>query len=663
MNKYLLTFIILIVAMAHGIAQSQSIYPAVRDNQVYVYHLKYLRPGQGFNIYRKDNPADTFRLLSQEPVMAASTSQEMLEIMGEDYLFLSELLESATPVNVFLRLYGNNDLADMAKFTLPSVARALGNLFIDSTAQINSRVTYRIEFLDANLEPGGDVAEEQVYIAPHSLKPPAELQASNKGTEVTLKWNYEREHEKIARFQLYRELPDGSREKVNQRYILLKPNDNSYEYQTTVPLMQAYETFYITVFDVTGAESNSTKVRFLVKDNQAPPAVKGITIDQEGQHFIIRWLPSEALDLKGYNLYRENSSSKGNTLDDKYVKINKELIDKEAFSYLDSTLQLGSIYKYVVKAVDVYGNESVAGTPEIKRANDNQPPKAVINLKAEYLANNQVSLKWENPRGQTGFKTFMILRKYRYNNQMLFSRVNQGDLKELQWIDRGEADKGFKEGLEYQYGVIVVDADQNISDTTITYLKIPDLTPPQVPANILVSNEDGRYGFLSWASSASADTKYYRIYKKAVDSVVYELTTVEKNVKTWRDSVLTKGKEYLYAITAIDSLGNESEQRWSDTLSFKDFYPPSRVRNLRFVQADDQLKIIWEPVSSGDLVGYNLYHADIPTGVFTKINSQPLQVTEFEADALPKDVWFRVRAIDSSGNEGKYSEPVKFPEL
>ena len=69
----------------------------------------------------------------------------------------------------------------------------------------------------------------------------------------------------------------------------------------------------------------------------------------------VNWAASTSTNISGYNVYRSTISGSN------YGKINSTLVS--ALTYVDSTVQAGTTYYYVVTAVDVNGNESAYSTP------------------------------------------------------------------------------------------------------------------------------------------------------------------------------------------------------------------------------------------------------------------------------------------------------------
>jgi hypothetical protein len=73
------------------------------------------------------------------------------------------------------------------------------------------------------------------------------------------------------------------------------------------------------------------------------------------------------------------------------------------------------------------------------------------------------------------------------------------------------------------------------------------------------------------------------------------------------------------------------------------------------------VKITWESNAEVDLAGYNLYKSSSDNGPFGPVNSQPLLCPWYYDEMLPAAMTFyKVTAIDESGNESAYSQMIGF---
>lgn len=83
------------------------------------------------------------------------------------------------------------------------------------------------------------------------------------------------------------------------------------------------------------------------------------------------------------------------------------------------------------------------------------------------------------------------------------------------------------------------------------------------------------------------------------------------------------------------------------------------MRNVQIYSSENGVDITWEEVPATDLVGYIVYSSKISAGQFEALHEEPIQTTSFKHSGGNETLWYRVRAIDSSGNLSDMSEPVK----
>jgi hypothetical protein len=126
---------------------------------------------------------------------------------------------------------------------------------------------------------------------------------------------------------------------------------------------------------------------------------------------------------------------------------------------------------------------------------------------------------------------------------------------------------------------------------------------------------------------------------------------------------LTRGTTYYFAIRTVDDAGNWSGLsnllRWDWII---DTAPPGAPATVAARREGDHVRITWSPNSEPDVSGYRVYRW------FTESND-PLAATitpvgtvsEFVDAEIPAGteiVWYRVSALDGSGNESALSSGV-----
>ena len=138
----------------------------------------------------------------------------------------------------------------------------------------------------------------------------------------------------------------------------------------------------------------------------------------------------------------------------------------------------------------------------------------------------------------------------------------------------------------------------------------------------------------------------------------------------YRDMSFQFGHTYLYRVRAVEQFGPatiESADSAPAVLTAKDIFPPAAPRDLEAVsvattkEAPASVELTWTINTEPDLAGYNVYRSENPETPGQKLNSELLLVPTFrDISVVPgKSYFYRVGAVDQSGNESPLSSPVE----
>jgi fibronectin type 3 domain-containing protein len=651
------TFLFIVFLAPSLSAQNQDMRYAIGEDGVYIYHTERLDIGDGFNIYRSDPGSDEFIKLNEEPLRGTIYPSELPSVLGDIYEPVRLALEAEDATEVYFSLRSNTLLGRLYTFVHPEIAQALGRLFVDTSVNVGDRVEYRVEIVNDLGEATGKVIEEEFEIEPVNAPSPENFTVENDGYEITLKWDYPSMNsvdDKIIRFETY--YTDQGETLINDELILRDNNRNEYIYRFTVDELGREYNFHVSAMDITGQEAaRSETITYFIEDNIAPGLVDNVQLVERPQGLELSWPVSPETDLAGYAIYRSVNS------DDDFERINDDLHDPINTVFIDSLVQEGNTYYYKISAVDNSGNEGKRSANAMRYISDNTPPLAPAMLSAVVADDNStVRLSWGEYERPVDFRRFIVLRrKISGSTNVSYSQISEDELISTLHVDRGVGGARFEEGVFYEYGVVVADSARNFSDTTFTTLQIPDITPPNAPVNVIADNIGGVRVDLTWSPSPSGDVVQYNVYRKSGEAESVLLNSTEKNRRIIRDENVQTGIEYIYAVSATDSLGNEGVVMESSTVRVRNYDPPRKVRNVQIYSSENGVDITWEEVPASDLVGYIVYSSRISAGQFEALNEEPIQSTSFNHSGGNETFWYRVRAVDSSGNLSDMSEPVK----
>jgi fibronectin type 3 domain-containing protein len=639
---------------------------AVQGDSAYVYHTERLPVGYGFHLYRKQG-GETFTRVTDEPVRGIAQPQRLPAVLGDRYEWLRQRFDEDSPSGVYYTMRGDWTNGLFAAFIDPDIARALGLLAVDASAPVGEEVTYKVEFVNDRGEPTGESLETTAVLEPTAAPPPTELSASHEGREVTLAWSYPTssrdEDDKVIRFDVYRMVGDDRAERMNGADVIVRNSAaESFRYDATVPRTGRSETFFVAAVDITGrVAARSDRLTYRVTDNVPPGPVGGVEVnDARSGEVQVTWSMPTAPDVAGYHVYRAPR------LEAEFQRINDERLNLLETSYRDSTVTGRSSVHYRVAAVDSAGNVGEKSNAALAQVVDRQPPPAPEGLTARFVPqadSGVVRLTWSVDRIPADLDTYHVLRRRVKGREtpQSYAQVYTDRVQDTTALDRGVGKLGgFDDGATYRYAVAAIDSAKNISDTTFARLQIPDRTAPDPPAEVQATNEDGIRAVVTWSASAALDVDTYRVYRQPQRGDDSLWTSVSSPSTSVADDRVEAGRRYRYAVTAVDSVGNESERSAVAEIEMDDFRAPAAVRNVQAQEGPAGVIVRWEAVSADDVAGYRVYRTpNIPTGRYEAVSDTLVAEPPFTDAKGTSGAWYRVRAVDTAGNESRPSRPSR----
>ena len=663
-------FLIIILSVFCLVTKGQKSYasePVLRivplEDEVYVYHTQRLSAGHGFNIYRSDRPGEAFVRLNEKPVRGAQRIDDMRPMLADRYNDLLEMFEVESAASLWLVMRARHFEAGLASFLYPEAARTLGRLYVDQDAPMNTEVTYRIEFVNNLDRPTGKEIFNTLILEKRQPPAPRILTAANMGALVTLEWEYFKvkpeDDDFVIQFYIYRTEPQtGELQILNDRVVVRNNAYDTHVFTFESPVINTTESYVVSAADITGnMEALSEVFEFDLIYNLPLKPVYEISAHVTPEPWVeLTWKPSLEENAAGYRIYRSSDLSKP------FVQITDELIPAEAGFYIDTTVVGGLSYFYFVNVVDFAGNESEEGSVAMARVLDLFAPPQPFGLTAEFNTQTRnVELSWQTETLSENFETFVIMRRREdVANPGSFSRVNLDILTETSFIDQGGEEAGFLEGAKYRYVVFSSSRAKIHSDTTAIVLNIPIITAPEAPLGVRAINDNGFRINLSWGAVSSRNLEKYSVYrKKKGDDSFSLLLDAPITTRFIRDEQLEIGNTYIYAVTATDIAGNQSDFSEPDTVFFRNYTPPASVRNIQAAVRDEGVELRWDRVAADDFLGYKVYRSSNPTGTYEPVHEGLLKDTRFLDLSGNAEMWYRVRAVDTSGNESRPGNPVR----
>jgi hypothetical protein len=189
--------------------------------------------------------------------------------------------------------------------------------------------------------------------------------------------------------------------------------------------------------------------------------------------------------------------------------------------------------------------------------------------------------------------------------------------------------------------------------------------PPQAPVLGDVLAEEGRV-CLEWTAPGKdlldrpATPGGYFVYRRTIPQEEYEspLNGAPVAGTSYVDTAVSNGSAYFYTVraTVADKPRVEGPPAEEAGIVYRDVYPPAAPVRLDALSEADVVRLVWDPSTSPDAVGYLVFRAEGESPP-VKLTPTPLTDTFFNDSSVPAGRRYRytVRAVDAAGNLGSPS--------
>jgi len=654
MKKLLLIFLIL--ASLANIAEAQirqDLITMAGGDSVALFLTDPPRSNEGFRVYRQGPlpTNDDFVLLTKdELIRPVIDANQVKSILGSDWEVISKAFDTDEPFEILRKLRGDDFTGIVHSLYSPRVARLTGRLYIDRGVEQGKEYRYKVSVINNRGDTRYSVTET-VVVAEIYPQPPTDLKTETGDGTIKLTWKYPPwagSYKDLAiQYHLYRKVGDVDFTKIEHK-PLIRDDYTPSEYSDLWLKNGIKYSYYVVAVDPIGRQSQPSTTVTAVPIDKKPPAIPSNLNVESGDGLVaMSWNMSLELDVAGYYVHRSIG------LDKEFVKLNGVLVPVNTPIYFDSTIANGVQYFYAISAVDKSGNESERGNPVATIGEDKTPPEPPVKLSFK-ITNRVLKLTW-SPSQSKDVAGYYI---YRGLTSDIQPKINHEPYTDTVFADSGYQDAGMTPGKNFWVSVTAADRSRNESEKVTLQITIPDDEPPLPPQSFLAENVEGRYVRISCSGSASLDVAAYKVFRAENGSEFQIVKEFDHAPFALNDSVVTKGRAIIYYAAAFDSADNQSEFSNIDTVFIKDYSAPPSPRNCiaRAIQTGIQLK--WERVIDFDLKGYNVYRSTIPNGVYNKLNAELLTGQEFIDETGTVKHYYKIKAVDSSGNESDRGEAV-----
>lgn len=400
-----------------------------------------------------------------------------------------------------------------------------------------------------------------------------------------------------------RELPNGE-EKYPEIFFTDDSLENRIKY-----------TYHLTGIDFFGRETmTSDKVTVMPGDKKAPLAPYNLRLKVDKYNINLNWINRTTTDQEGINIYRSYKN------DNRYQKVNNELLPLSETSYIDRDLAPG-FYYYLIAAIDSAGNEG-RSAKMLAQVHDITPPAAPQNITA-IADTGRIVISWDE-NTETDLLGYQVYRTVTANKKDFFVLLNADPFTANTYTDLLPSNsKNY-----FLYKVVALDSSLNKSDySEMVQAKMPDITPPVQPVIIGATPKESAIQ-VEWVANCEPDLMGYELYR-FTDSLnnknKLNSTLIAPSVKRYTDQFVSTDTLYYYSLQAVDSTGNKSELSvpYAGVLTLtRADDPTSTIKKFTIRKAifSKTLKLQWATDKANSFIGYTIFRRIGPNDEPQKIS-------------------------------------------
>ena len=318
----------------------------------------------------------------------------------------------------------------------------------------------------------------------------------------------------------------------------------------------------------------------VLEPDNPPPAVKNFQVRQIGTQVNLAWEfpglladqkePFQSALVSKVHVYHAILKPGEAPSEEEFIK-KAELLAKPKAAELKGLAQNSPQYRVTFKdrelqakihgfaLVYFYGRERSRSSPlQTLHAMHTPPPVQDLQVSRQ---GKMVILNWSKPavedkgRPMRPISGYQVYRKIvAANGDFDFRAIGTGKTVNEFFHD---LDTGVDGDYEYQVSCRLNDKVESAPSNTVS-IKVVDTFPPDIPGNLVIFTAKDQI-FLTWENVPDPDLAFYRLYRKNSENDDFKLLADELSENFFRDRKVSSGKRYIYALTAVDKKGNESE--------------------------------------------------------------------------------------------------------
>lgn len=490
--------------------------------------------------------------------------------------------------------------------------------FTDTGLTNDTAYEYSLQAVDTHGNASA-ASSPAVRATPTDLTPPAVptgLAAVRGDGQVSLTWTANTEGD-LAGYDLFR---DG----VRAPGAVLGAGATSYT-DTGLTNDRTYS-YALRARDTSGNTSavSSPAVSATPTDLTPPAVPTGLSAVSGDGVVSLSWTANPETDLATYRVLRGGAVI--------------ATVTEPGTTFSDGSVTNGTAYAYTLQAVDTHGNASAASAPPVSAAPRDLTPPATPTGLAATRGDTRVVLSW-TAGTENDLASYRVLR-----DGVVMATVTAPTTS--------FTDTGLTNDTTYGYAVAAYDTAGNGSAASSPAVSATptDLTPPAPPSGVTSTAGDGVVD-VTWNANTEADLGSYRVYRDGALVAAVRLASPPGSTSTsFHDSGLADGVAHTYAVTAVDTHGNESTASTTSATPV-DTTPPGAASGLGATPSDRQVALSWTASPASDVATYRVLRDGVEVATVTAptTSSTDASLTNGRAYA------YSVVAVDTAGNRSTAS--------
>ncbi|PJI94214.1 pectinesterase family protein [Luteimicrobium subarcticum] len=359
---------------------------------------------------------------------------------------------------------------------------------------------------------------------------------------------------------------------------------------------------------------------------------------------VVTWGKVSASDLAAYRVYRSTSSSPT-------LATSTLVASTTSLMATDTTVAVGTKAYYAVVAVDKSGNASGFSSVKTVTATDTTKPSSVSSLKAT-ASSSGIALDWAD-NDEIDLAGYRVERALRSSGPWTVLAAAAGS--------SSYTDTTAPAGVTSYYHVTALDLTGNASSAASASAKRPAGAPvvpvaPSAPTSLTATAPASGGVTLSW-TAASGATSYTVARATSADGPYTQVATTTST--TYADAAAPARTTVRYRVSAVNAAGSSAPATASVDVPGDTVRPATPQSAKATILPSGGVTITWKANADKDLAGYTVLKRDEDTHVYAPYVPGPggdlLTLPTFTDPSVTEGVtgYYRLRAVDTSGNESK----------